>query len=106
MASSDKQQSNIVGELNTTGSVDIITSATTKKKNQRKHKFRLTNWKILLAIFLIFLFIISDIFVDNVLSKFGTVEGRNPTGKGIIIQGIFLVLGYILATYIIDNNML
>ena len=51
--------------------------------------------KILFFLYAAFLFIQSGTFMDNVLKKFdGTTDGRAPTTKGILIQGMFLVLIY------------
>lgn len=55
-------------------------------------------FKISVLIFILFIIINSDVFIDRILSdKAGTyVEGRHPTGKGTVIQGMLLSVGYIL----------
>ena len=66
------------------------------------------NWKLIIAIMLIFIFISSDIFVENVLSRFSdTIEDMGtPTNKGIIIQSIFMVLGYMTIDLLIQANII
>jgi len=64
------------------------------------------NWKLIIAIMLIFIFISSDIFVENVLSRFSdTADMGSPTNKGIIIQSIFMVLGYMTIDLLIQANV-
>ena len=57
-------------------------------------------------LFILFIFICSDVFVDRILSdKNNTyVEGRNVTSKGIVVQGALLSLGYIVITILIENE--
>lgn len=64
--------------------------------------------KGLLALFVIFLVVVSDVFTNSVISGFGAsaVRGREPTTWGIALQGIFLVIGYSLATYLIGQGVL
>ncbi len=51
--------------------------------------------------------VVSDIFVNNVVSGFGgAVQGRAPTTYGTVLQGIMLVLFYIVATYAADHNII
>ena len=58
----------------------------------------------MLVLFLMFLFVTSDLFEDKVLSNFsGTTEARKVTQYGTAVQGIFLVLGFIVLTHVIDS---
>jgi hypothetical protein len=58
---------------------------------------KLINFKIGFLLFLIGIFILSDIFSDKVLSLFSdTTHGECATTKGTMIQLIFLVIAYIL----------
>lgn len=68
----------------------------------------LTNFKILLSLFLMFVVVVSDFFTNNVISGFGekAVRCRSPTSWGVVIQGIFLVIFYIAAIYLIKNGIL
>ncbi len=56
------------------------------------------DWVILLAVALAFLFVISDIYNDNVVSRFAGAIGNdgNPTTYGYMIQTISLLIGTIL----------
>lgn len=64
--------------------------------------FTVMNFKLLFFIFITFILITSDVFVDKILSKFdGASENRNPTTKGSFIQGFVLVLFYIMFDVII-----
>ena len=48
----------------------------------------------------------SSVFVDNVLAGFrGAVEHRAPTPYGSVVQGIFLVLLYVIALHLIDSGI-
>lgn len=63
--------------------------------------------KTVLVLYAIFLFIVSDVFINSILCKFeGGVRERNPTNLGILIQGIFLVIFYILSMYLIRYDIL
>jgi len=60
------------------------------------------NFKLLLFLFLVFVLVTSDVFVDKILSKCnGATENRNPTMKGTFIQGFVVVILYILLDLII-----
>lgn len=65
------------------------------------------SFKILIALFLIFIFVVSDVFTGNIVSVFkGSVLCRAPTPYGVVIQGIFLVIFYILAFYLIEGKII
>ncbi len=52
-------------------------------------------YKKYLILFILFVFIVSDTFIDNVLANFGnTLIGRKVTPWGIIIQGLILIIAY------------
>ena len=69
-------------------SIDSFTTVSTKTNTISP-----INFKLVIILFLIFIFIVSDIFNNTILSCFGdrAIKNRNPTGVGIIIQGIFLI---------------
>lgn len=70
-------------------------------------RIRVANYKLMVALFVVFLVVVSDVFTDSVISKFGSaVKGRDPTSWGIMLQGIFLVLGYIMAVYLTEHGVL
>ncbi len=56
------------------------------------------DWIILLAVALAFLFVISDIYNENVVARFNGAIGTdgNPTTYGYMIQTISLLIGTIL----------
>lgn len=61
------------------------------------HFGSLIYFKQLIAIFLLFLFVNTDVFIDKVLGNIsGASENRHATTKGIIISGIILCIGYML----------
>jgi hypothetical protein len=64
--------------------------------------------KLIFGLFLLFLFVVSDVFVNNVVSGFGekTVKCRSPTAWGTVLQGVFLVIGYIILLHLIDRQVL
>jgi hypothetical protein len=74
----------------------------------REPRLRVANFKLLVAIFVMFMVVISDPFTNSVIAGFGekAVRGRAPTSWGVVLQGIFLVIFYILAVYLTENNIL
>lgn len=70
--------------------------------------FSLANLKLLFILFLIFLFINSDMFIDRMLGKVdgAVADGRMPTTKGTILQGTILVLLYIMADVLIKYGLI
>ena len=65
------------------------------------------NYKISIFIFFIGILIFSDIFISNILSKFGgAVDGESPTTKGTIIQLLFLTIAYIIADLLSKYNVI
>jgi hypothetical protein len=71
-------------------------------------RLRVANVKLLISLFLIFVVVVSDVFTDSVISGFGekAVRGRSLTSWGVALQGIFLVIFYILAVYLTENHIL
>jgi len=64
--------------------------------------FSTLNLKLLLFIFLLFIFITSDIFVNKILGRIdGATQHREPTGKGTFIQGFFLAFFYMILDLVI-----
>jgi len=65
------------------------------------------NYKILVAIFIIFVLVQSHIFVDSVIAPFhGCTVGRDVTETGVIIQGICVVLLYIVFNCLITSDLI
>jgi hypothetical protein len=65
------------------------------------------NYKLLFFLFLIFIFLTSDIFVEKILARInGAVNGHEISTKGTLIQGLLLVLMYSITDLIIQLNYL
>lgn len=64
--------------------------------------------KLSLFIFILFIFISSDVFVDRVLSnkKNTYVEGRILTSRGAMVQGLIMSFCYIIITLLVENDYL
>jgi hypothetical protein len=71
-------------------------------------RLRVGNLKLILALFLIFIMVVSDVFTNSIIAGFGetAVRCRAPTSWGIVLQGIFTVMFYVLALYLIETGML
>lgn len=71
-------------------------------------RLRVGNIKLIMALFLIFVVVVSDVFTNSVIAGFGekAVQCRNPTSWGTVLQGIFLVLFYIIALYLTEHKIL
>ena len=64
------------------------------------------NIKTSIFVFLLFLLLNTTLYVDNLLSKVpDAVTGRDPTGKGLLITGMVLTLGYILFDMLNQGGM-
>jgi len=63
--------------------------------------------KPLFILFLLFMLVVSDFFTNNVIAIFqGSLSGRNLSTYGFVLQGIFLVLFFILSIYFIQSDVL
>ena len=64
--------------------------------------------KVIFGLFLLFLFVVSDVFVNSVVSGFGekAVKCRSPTGWGTVLQGVFLVIGYVILLHLVESQVL
>jgi hypothetical protein len=89
--------SDIIQTKNTTGNfITILVESLGKIK-----------YKFLTLLFIMFIFISSDVFNERVLSNFdGAVDIHTITNYGIILQGIFFILGYISLEILIDQGIL
>lgn len=64
-------------------------------------------WPRLLLLFVLFMVVCSDYFVNTVLSSVpGATMGRDPTNKGVIVQGLALVVGYVVVINMAQGNIL
>jgi hypothetical protein len=79
-----------------------------KKGNGSPNQTRnmLNSVKLGLISFVFYILIMSDVFVERVMSKtnVGLVEGRTPTKKGICAQGILLIIGIIIIDLLITKE--
>ena len=87
-------------------SIDIFTKK--NDKSQEIQDTKSTSFKLIIIIFLLFIFISSDIFTNTILSCFGKrmVRNRHPTACGVLVQGVILVLFYILFATLIKKGVI
>ena len=65
------------------------------------------NYKLIFVIFVLYLALNSDLFVDKVLSKIeGAVEHGAPSTKGTFALGILLVLFYVVFDLLIRTKLI
>jgi hypothetical protein len=69
--------------------------------------FTNVNYKLIIILFLAYVFLMSDLFLDKVLSKIdGAVSNRvHLTPKGTFINGVLLILLYMSADMLIRNKI-
>lgn len=90
-----------------TDSVTLDDAAGGEEGAAGRKKTGVLNIKVLAAVFIMFVFVQSDLFVNSIVSGFGgAVNCRTPTPFGVIIQGIFLVLFLILSVYLVEGGIL
>lgn len=79
-----------------------------EKKKRSEPRIQVSNLKLIIILFISFLVVVSDVFTNSIISGFGekAVHGRTPTAWGVILQGVFLVLFYILAIYLTEHQIL
>lgn len=64
-------------------------------------------YKHVLFIFLIFLLLASDTFIMRMLSRVdGAVTYKYATSKGVIIQGIILVILFMIFDFLVERNII
>jgi len=63
------------------------------------------NWKMAFFLFLFFIILTSDIFIDKCLRKIpGSVDNMTSTNKGSVIQGVVLVIFFVIMDAIISTG--
>lgn len=66
-------------------------------------------YKHLITLFVLFMFISNDVFINRVLSKvnknFVAYPGQTST-LGTVVQGIILVLLFAVGSFLIDRNVI
>lgn len=69
--------------------------------------FRMVNFKLAVFIFMLFIFLNTSSFIDSVLVGFNdAVDGRQPTERGIVIQGVILTTAYILLSLMVEAELI
>lgn len=65
-------------------------------------------YKSLIFLFILFVLVTSDVFVEVILKKMsGTVDDAgDATPYGTVIQGLILVLAYMILNFFIDQEIL
>lgn len=59
-----------------------------------------------ILLLIVFLLVCSDYIINNVLSLIpGTVRGREVLSRGVIVQGVILVLLYALGNYLMQEHI-
>ena len=68
--------------------------------------FGMGTFKTAVFLFIFFILISSDVFIDRVLSSPDNsyTEGRQCTAKGTVVQGVLLSLGFILIHALVTYN--
>jgi hypothetical protein len=67
--------------------------------------FNSINYKVAIFLFILGIFIFSDLFVDGILSSFkDAVYTDTPTTKGTAIQLMFLTIGYIVIDLLVSGD--
>ena len=65
------------------------------------------NYKLITLLFLIYVFLNSDLFIDKVLSNLeGATDRLHLTSRGTFINGLLLILLYISADVLISGNII
>jgi hypothetical protein len=67
---------------------------------------RRTNLRVSFFLFIIGVFILSDVFMENVLTPWGGVDIDCPNTKGSMIQLICIVLSYIVIDLLVQGGLL
>ena len=91
------------------GDFEKISFKKDKKNEEHSEHNSELSIKIKNSILLLLLFILlsTDVFIDQILAKFdGAVDGNSTTTTGVIIQAIFLVIGYILIETITTSSII
>ena len=68
---------------------------------------KLASIKLVAVLFFLFLLVTSEVFLHSVVGNFnGAVDIRSATSWGTVVQGVFLVIFYIISLYLIDSNII
>jgi len=65
------------------------------------------SWKKYLILFILFIFVVSDTFIDNILSNFNSaINGRSLTVWGAMIQATLFVIIYAVLLKFVENDII
>ena len=65
------------------------------------------NYKLIFILFLLFLLVNSDVFMVRVLEKIDNAyDFKSPTSYGVVIQGVILVMLYMVADVLIKQDVI
>jgi hypothetical protein len=88
--------------------LDALQPLAAGEGGDKEPRLRVANLKLLVALFVMFIVVVSDVFTNSIIAGFGekAVRGRTPTSWGVVLQGIFLVIFYIIAVYLTEHHIL
>lgn len=59
-----------------------------------------------IILLIVFLLVCSDYVINNVISLVpGAVVGREVLSRGVVVQGVLLVLAYALGNYLLEEHV-
>ena len=75
---------------------------------EKRPALKTSNYKLIIGLFIWFLFVVSDICRDYLIKEISVhaVDGRTLTSWGVIMQGLLLVVGYIILVYCTDQDII
>jgi hypothetical protein len=77
------------------------------EENGQVSALNMKNIKISAFLFVLFVLINSDVFIDKILSTNSSyVEGRYATSSGVVIQGIVLTVCYIIIFVLVEHDFI
>ena len=84
--------------------MDDIDNIDSNSHSGVKSTLKIANVKLLIMMFFLFIFIVSNFFGENVIGMLGKnfISGRTPTQSGIVVQATCFVFIYILMVYIVN----
>lgn len=89
------------------GDVEVVQKKKSQRKKQSRNEYSLGHsCKLSMLMFIMFILIMSDVFIERVMSKtnLDLVTGRVPTKKGICAQGVVLVFALIVLDFLISKE--
>jgi hypothetical protein len=89
-------------------SLDELTGQAPLMAQNSPAQMNMGNLKALFGLFLLFMIVVSDFFTSNIIAGFGekAVQGRSLKTWGVVLQGTFLVIGYVLLLHLTEHHVL